>query len=90
MTQDLWWQLTRVLLQMLGTFLFTRGIINAEMSNILYSEAVVGAIIALGSAGWGVYVKWHTKAVPVTVVVSKDLATVSNATGERVAPPSKT
>jgi hypothetical protein len=89
MNNDLWWQLLRVLLQILGTYLVTRGIITADMGTMLYSDIAIGFIIMLGSAGWGLYVRWRTKAVPVAVVKAKDLPTVSTLTGELVPKPSE-
>ena len=86
MSQDIWWQLSRYLLQIVGTYLFTRGLITKEVGALLYSEATIGALMTLGSMAWGFYVKWRTKAVPTSVVERKDLPSVNAATGAIVPP----
>ncbi len=87
MTTDLWWQFIRDILKIVGAMLVARGIITADTSTLLYGDAVVGAIIALGAVVWGYYVRWRTKSVSVATVNRENLSTVSTATGGRVAPP---
>jgi len=77
------WQSIRYLLIAAGAFLAGRGKIDAGQVAPLVDSVmqVGGAAVALGSAAWGLYVKWRTKPVPAAVADRKDIPTVSSATG---------
>lgn len=83
MNQDIVWQLLRYLLIAGGGYLASRGLIDQGSV-----EGIVAAVGTLVIAGWGIYVKWSTKAVPIAVVVASEvrpdvptIPTVSSATG---------
>lgn len=73
---DLVWQLLRYGLIAGGTTLVTKGFLTEEQM-----QAAVGAAVALGTVGWGVFVKSGTKAVPAHVAARPEVPTVSAATG---------
>lgn len=76
MKWDTIWQILRYLLIAGGGFLTGKGYITAE--NV---ETIVGAIGAIGTVVWGLYVKSGTSAVPDAVAQRADVPTVSAATG---------
>lgn len=76
MTWDTIWQILRYLLIAGGSFLVGKGYITSE--NV---EVIVGAIGAIGTVVWGIYVKSGTKAVPAATAARPDVPTVSGATG---------
>lgn len=76
MTWDMVWQILRYILIAGGSFLVGKGYVTAE--NV---ETVVGAIGAIGTVLWGLYVKTGTKAVPAATAERPDVPTVSAATG---------
>jgi hypothetical protein len=81
--KDIYWVLLRQVLQIGGTALSVKyGIPAAEVGNIIdLTIAAAGASAALGSAGWGLYVRFRTRAVPERVAARADVPTVSAATG---------
>ena len=71
------WQLVRYGLLWIGSMLTTRGVVsNSEW------DLVVGAIMTLLPVGWGVFVRWNTKAVPAATAARPDVPTVSPVTGQ--------
>jgi hypothetical protein len=80
---DQLWQSIRYLLIGGGAFLAGRGKLEPEQVAPLVDSImqVGGAAVALGSAAWGLYVKWKTRAVPAFVAARPDVPTVSAATG---------
>ena len=42
---------------------------------------LINAGIAFGNAGWAIYVRWNTRAVPAATAARKDVPTISAATG---------
>ena len=75
---DMFWMIARYALIAGGTTLVTKGTITEEQL-----QSVVGAVLALGAAGWGIFVKKGTKTVPASVGARPDVPTVSAATGQR-------
>ena len=73
---DMVWQLARYALIAGGTTLVTKGLTTEEQLN-----AALGAVLALGAAGWGIFVKSGTKAVPAGIAARPDVPTISAATG---------
>lgn len=83
MNQDSLWQGVRYVLIGLGSYLAGRGKIDPTMVAPLADELIkdAGAAIAAGTALWGFYVKWRTRAVPEATAARPDVPTVSAATG---------
>lgn len=79
MTWDRIWQILRYVLIAGGSFLVGKGYIDAAGV-----ETIVGAIGAIGTVVWGLYVKTGTAAVPIATAERKDVPTVSGATGATV------
>lgn len=79
MTYDNVWMYARYILLSLGGFLVGRGTITEDQ--LTY---IVGAIGAISSVLWGVYVKWGTKSVSVETAMRADVPTVSGLTGAKV------
>jgi hypothetical protein len=79
MTWDRVWQIARYLLIALGSFVAGKGWISAEQW-----ETIVGAIGAIGSVVWGLYVKTGTAPVPIKTAERQDVPTVSGATGATI------
>ncbi len=76
MNSDMIWQILRYALLAGFGWLANKGYGDAATWN-----TVVGAIGAIFTAGWGIYVKMGTKAVPVAVANRPEIPTVSAATG---------
>ena len=76
MNQDTIWQIIRYGLISAGGFFVGKGYISSE--NL---TAIVGALGSLFAVGWGLYVKFNTKAVPAATAARTDVPTVSAATG---------
>lgn len=74
--QDTIWQIIRYMLLAGFGWLSGKGYISAEQST-----AIIGALGALFTAGWGIFVKWKTVAVPASEGARSDVSTVSSATG---------
>jgi len=75
---DMIWQLIRYVLLIFFGYLTKQGIGDADTWN-----AVLGSLGALFTAGWGIYVKYGTKAVPAATAARPDVPTVSAATGAK-------
>lgn len=77
------WQVVRYGLIAGGSWLAGRGKIQADQVVPMVDDLmqVGGTVVAAGSAVWGCYVKWSTKAVPADVAARPDVPTVSGATG---------
>lgn len=76
MNWEMIWQNLRYILLAVGGFAVGKGwVTNEQMLQL------VGAIGVLGSAAWGLYVKYGTRAVPKAVSERADVPTVSAATG---------
>lgn len=76
MTSDTVWQIVRYLLIALGTGFVQKGYIDSDTLT-----TIVGAIGTLFIAGWGVYVKFGTKATTAAHADKVSTPTVSPATG---------
>lgn len=44
----------------------------------------IGGVVAAVNVGWGMYVRWRTKAVPIATAARADVPVVSPVTGEIV------
>lgn len=76
MNSDLVWQFIRYVLLAVGGIFIHRGTITqATLDNI------IGYGLDIFTFGWGMYVKYGTKAVPLTTAARKDVPTVNAATG---------
>lgn len=73
---DTVWQIIRYVLLAGFGWLSGKGYISAEQST-----AIIGALGALFTAGWGIFVKWKTVAVSAETGARPDVPTVSSATG---------
>lgn len=76
MNQDMIWQNVRYLLLFGGGIFVGKGYFTADQ--------LTGAVAAIGTLftfGWGIYVKYGTKAVPAATAARSDVPTVSAATG---------
>ena len=71
------WQLLRYIMIAGGT------VLAAKTPNISEGDVqgIVGGIIALGGALWGVYTRWNTAAVPTATATAADIPVKSSATG---------
>lgn len=76
MTSDSVWQIIRYILIAGFGFLSGKGYISSEQAN-----TIIGAIGTLFAAGWGIYVKFGTKATTAEVAARPTVPTVSAATG---------
>lgn len=73
---DTVWQIVRYVLLAGFGWLSGKGYISTEQTT-----AIIGALGALFTAGWGIYVKWKTVAVPASTGARPDVPTISGATG---------
>jgi hypothetical protein len=80
-TADTIWQIIRYILLAGFGWLSGKGYISTEQTT-----AIIGALGALFTAGWGIFVKWNTVPVKTEVADAKNISTVSSATGGTVAP----
>lgn len=76
MTSDSVWQVIRYLLIAAGGYFTNKGLVTADQWT-----AIVSAIGTLFVAGWGIYVKFGTKATTAEVAAKPTVPTVSPATG---------
>lgn len=78
---DQFWQITRYLLIALGSFFAGKGKIAPEDVAPFVDETIriASGLVALGTAAWGLYVKFRTRSVPAHVAAH--VQTVSSATG---------
>ncbi|WP_244469031.1 Pam3-gp28 family putative phage holin [Afipia felis] len=72
------WQVIHYALLLFFGYLTKKGFGDADTWN-----APLGPLGALFTAGWGIYVKFNTKAVPTSVAARPDVPTVSAATGAK-------
>jgi len=79
MNSDIIWQIIRYGLVALGSWLGTKGYVDNETW-----AQIVGGFGTLFGAGWGLYVKWNTKAVPAVTAARSDVPVVSGATGATI------
>lgn len=73
---DTVWQILRYVLIAGGSWAAGKGWVTSDQVT-----QVVGALGALFTVGWGIYVKKGTTAVPNATAARKDVPTVSAATG---------
>lgn len=75
--------LLRYALIMGGSYLAGKGGLPAEQVGPLADQIIQlgGGVAALGSALWGVYVKWNTKTVSATTGARANVPTLSALTG---------
>lgn len=82
---DNFWQSLRYLLIGGGMFIAGRSQGNISASDVIhFADAAILAASSASSAAaaaWGLYVKFHTRAVPEKVAARSDVPTVSAATG---------
>ncbi|RTL49778.1 MAG: hypothetical protein EKK40_15690 [Bradyrhizobiaceae bacterium] len=76
MTSDTIWQIVRYALLALGGFFINKGLITSDQLT-----AIIGALGTLFTAGWGIYVKYGTRATTSDAAMRSDVPTVSAATG---------
>lgn len=77
MNMDIVWQLVRYGLLAVGGFFVHKGTVTEDSLT-----TIVGAVMDGLAALWGIYVKFGTKAVPVSVADKPSVPTVSAATGQ--------
>jgi hypothetical protein len=84
MNKDTIWQLVRQALLAGGAALATKyGMDAAQVGSAIdLTYAAVMASVAAGSAIWGLYVKWNTRAVPNATAMRHDVPTINAATGQ--------
>ena len=80
---DQLWQTLRYFLIGFGGYLVGKGKIAPENVGPLADTIIqiLGAIVSIASALWGLYVRFGTKSVPTKDAVRTDVPTVSTATG---------
>lgn len=77
MTSDVVWQLIRYALLAVFNILATKGYVTEDQAT-----AIIGALGTIFTAGWGIWVKYGTKATTAAVAASPAVPTVSPATGK--------
>lgn len=77
MTSDTVWQLIRYALLLAFGPLVTKGYISSDQVT-----TVIGSLGAIFTVGWGLWVKFGTKATTAAVAASPAVPTVSAATGQ--------
>lgn len=77
------WQSLRYFLIAGGGYLAGRGKIDPTQVVPFVDQAMTvgGLAVSFGTAAWGLYVKWRTRAVPEKVAARADVPTVSPVTG---------
>lgn len=77
------WSIVRYSLIAVGTAIATRAVGKTGQMPIdsVDIETIAGALTALLSAAWGVYVRWGSRAVPTEVAARADVPVQSSATG---------
>jgi hypothetical protein len=73
------WSLLRLALVAGGTALATRSGQDISSGDI---ETVAGALVAILSVAWSIYVHWNAKLVPAEVAARPDVPVVSSASGK--------
>ena len=73
------WGLTRLMLCTLGGALASRGEFDISEGEI---AGIAGAVIAIASIVWGVYVRWNARSVPLEVAVRPEIPVKSDLTGQ--------
>lgn len=76
MNSDTIWQIVRYILLAVGGYFVNKGVLTNDSLT-----QVVAGLGTLFTAAWGIYVKFNTAAVPVSVAKAPDIPTVSAATG---------
>ncbi len=76
MNQDMIWQLIRYGLLAVGGYFTNKGIVTGDQLT-----SIIAALGTLFTTGWGLYVKYGTKATPAATAARSDVPTVSAATG---------
>jgi hypothetical protein len=76
MSSDIVWQTVRYTLLAIGGYFTNRGLLTGDELT-----AIIGALGTLFTAGWGIYVKYGTRATTAQVAARSDVPTVSSATG---------
>ena len=77
MNQDMVVQLVRYVLLAVGPWIASHGWMTDDNWGL-----IAGALITIGTAIWGVYVKWNTTSVPAHVAA--EVPTVSPVTGKTI------
>lgn len=76
MNSDMIWQIIRYALLAIGGYFTNKGVITGDQLT-----AIVSGIGTIFTAGWGIYVKFGTKATTIAAAESPSVPTVSGATG---------
>jgi hypothetical protein len=83
MTDELWQSLRYILIAAGGYLAGAGKIAPSDVVPIADSIVQIGGLaVALGSAAWGLYVRFNTRSVPAAVAARPDVPTVSTATGQ--------
>lgn len=77
------WMSIRYLLLAVGGFFAGRGYWTMDQATTVVDAlpSIIGMSTAVGSAIWGLYVKWGTSAVPQATAERPDVPTINPATG---------
>lgn len=77
------WTVIRYALIGGGGFLAGKGYGTAEQFTALANDlpSVISGVTAVGSAIWGLYVRWNTRAVPAVTAARVDVPTINPITG---------
>ncbi len=86
------WVILRAVLMVGGGFLAGKGYVTMDEFTTFIDKAqtALPGVIALGTAGWGIWVRWNTRAVPASTAARRDVPTINAATGAVEPGPSKT
>jgi hypothetical protein len=76
MNSDSVWQIIRYILLAAGGYFTNKGILTGDQLT-----AIIAALGTLFTAGWGIYVKYGTKATTIAAAAKPSVPTVSGATG---------
>jgi hypothetical protein len=80
------WMTIRYLLIAGGAFLAGKGYVTMDQVTDFIDKipTFVAAATAIGTAGWGLYVKWNTRSVPAVTAARVDVPTINPATGATI------
>lgn len=90
--RDETWVLIRACLMIGCGFLSGRGFATMDQLTSIVDQIplLVTAVIAIGSGGWAMWVRWRTRAVPIETAKRDDVPTINPATGAREPGPAVT
>lgn len=89
---DNFWVLLRAILMVAGGFMAGKGYVTmSEFTAFIDKlQTIIPALLSIGAAGWAMWVRYNTRAVPIKTAMRPDVPTVSAATGAIEPGPSKT